>query len=139
MSDLYMFYSYGGDTQKLAQSLASQSGGELCEIKEVKRRTIFGAFFRGCPAAVKRRPSNIISPDIDFSQYSRVVLMAPVWANYPAPAFNAMAALLPKGTQISVKLLSGSGKSTDASQTKSFLENMGLEVLDIEDIKTEKK
>ena len=41
-----------------------------------------------------------------FVGYDRVVLIAPVWAGYPAPVFNSAVELLPPGTEVEVILVS---------------------------------
>ena len=70
----------------------------------------FTAFVRGCLEAVKQKAVALDGMPL-FVGYDRVVLMAPVWAGYPAPPFNSAVELLPPGTEVEVILVSGSGNS----------------------------
>lgn len=65
---------------------------------------------RGCLEAVKQKAVALDGMPL-FVGYDRVVLMAPVWAGYPAPPFNSAVELLPPGTEVEVILVSGSGNS----------------------------
>ena len=83
---------------------------DLIELMPKSPYNRFTAFVRGCPEAVKQKAVALDGMPL-FVGYDRVVLMAPVWAGYPAPVFNSAVELLPPGTEVEVILVSGSGNS----------------------------
>lgn len=106
-----LYYSFGGSTQKLAEERAKAQCADVYEIREARKRTLFGAFIPGGFEAMKRKASKILPLGIDWDKYERVDLYAPVWAGYPAPAFNAALALVPAGKRVAVVLCSGGGET----------------------------
>ena len=75
MKTLIVSYSFSGNNFKLAKALAAQKGAEFVSLSEKKRRTIMRILF---DVLLKRAPE-IENPGIDFSQYSRVIFVAPIW------------------------------------------------------------
>ena len=136
MSAAVVYYSYGGTTKKLALDLASKRGAKAIEIRDVKRYTFPGTFFKGCPAAIKQRATPIVEPQADFKRFDKIILMAPVWAGFPAPAFNSIAKRLPRGMSVEVILVSTSGDSSKSrGKVTEMLEDLGLKVTGYSDIK----
>ena len=137
MKSAILFYSFNGATRKEAAKRAEETGADVFELVEAKKRGLFSAFLSGCPQALGRKASAIQPLTIDWSLYDSVTLMAPVWAGHPAPAFNAGLALIPKGMTVNVALCSGGGetpKSKDA--TIALLKEKGYTVGFYEDVRT---
>ena len=110
MKTAVVYYSLGGSTRSFARAEAEARGTDLIEVRPAKAYNPLTAFLRGCPAAI-RQAAVPLAEAPDLSGYERVVLMAPVWAGYPAPPFNSAVELLPPGTEVEVILVSGSGNS----------------------------
>lgn len=136
MKTLVIYYSHSGKTKKEAEKLAASVGGELCEVTEVKKRGVFGAYFIGCPQALKRVVPAIRPIGAKLEDYERIYIGAPIWAGHPAPAFNAVVKALPAGREVGLFLTSGSGDSSkSADGTKKLIENKGCNVIEYKDIK----
>jgi hypothetical protein len=52
----------------------------------------------------------------DLSVFDTVVIAAPVWAGFPAPAFNTIVDMVPADTDVEVLLVSGSGNTSRAKR-----------------------
>ena len=110
MKTAVVYYSFGGTTRSYARAEAKARGADLIELKPRRPYNLMSAFVRGCLEAVKQKAVALEGMPL-FVGYDRVVLMAPVWADYPAPPFNSAVELLPPGTEVEVILVSGSGNS----------------------------
>lgn len=138
MSSVILFYTLGGATRAEAQRLAEESGARLCEVREQKKRGLFSAFFPGCPHAMKRRASKLQPLDVDLNAYDHITVGCPIWAGFPAPAFNAVVALLPAGKQVSLFFCSGSGDSTKSAEgTKELIAARGCALASYRDVKSQ--
>ncbi len=88
MKTLVLYYSYDGDTAKVADILKEALGADELRLERVKekRRSGFAKyFFGGMGAIFKPRPA--LKPyTVDFDAYDMLVLGCPVWAGSPAPA-----------------------------------------------------
>ncbi|MBA4347748.1 MAG: hypothetical protein C0413_02735 [Clostridiales bacterium] len=137
MKPVILYYSFGGATRTEAAKRAAESGADVFEVLEVKKRGIFSAFLVGCPQALGRKASAIKPLVIDWSLYDSVTLMAPVWAGHPVPAFNAALEFVPKDKIMNIVLTSSGGetpKSKDA--TIDLLRKQGYSLASYEDLKT---
>lgn len=110
MKTAVAYYSLGGTTRSYARAEAKARNADLIELTPKTPYNRFTAFVRGCLEAVKQKAVALDGMPL-FVGYDRVVLMAPVWAGYPAPPFNSAVELLPPGTEVEVILVSGSGNS----------------------------
>lgn len=106
---LILYYSLTGNVAKAAQETAQTLEADLCEVKEVKKRGMVSAFVPGVVQARTAKQTPIQPLGTNLQDYDHFVLMAPVWAGYPAPAINSVVPLLPKGKTADVLLVSGSG------------------------------
>ena len=140
MKTAILFYSFGGATRKEAARLAAELGADVLEVREARRRGLLSSFLTGCPAAMKRAAVPIVAPDADLSQYERIIVGCPVWAGFPAPAFNSIVALLPAGKTVEVFLCSGGGETPkSAAGTRALIEAHGCKVAAYRDVATGKK
>ena len=137
MKPAILYYSFGGATRAEAAKRAAVNGADLYELLEVKKRGIISAFLSGCPQALGRKASAIRPLEIDWSAYSDVTLMAPVWAGHPAPAFNAALEIIPKDKILHVVLCSSGGETPKSKDgTIAMLRVQGYSLASYEDVRT---
>lgn len=138
MKTLIIYYTFGGATREEAKRLAAERGdATLCEVKEVRKRGILSSFFDGAPKAMKHKASEIQPISAKFTDYDRIVIGAPIWADFPAPAWNAIVALLPKGKEVELFFCSGGGKAEKSMQSnKDMIAAKGCKLIDYRDVKT---
>ena len=127
MATAIFYYSLGGKTKAYAEKLAAEAGAEVFEIREVKKRNGFTAFFPGVFQAGGFKRSAIVPPSADLAAYDEIVIMGPIWAGHPAPAVNSMIDLLPEGKAVSLVCTSGRG-GYDLSKTAAFITARGCTV-----------
>jgi hypothetical protein len=136
MKTVILYYSLGGATKAEAERLAAKQGAELCPIREAKKRNIFTAFVPGCPDAMKRRASKIQPLGCNLGEYDRIVIGCPIWAGFPAPAFNAAVNLLPSGKEVELFFCSGGGEEPKSETgTKELIAAKGCTLVSYRDVK----
>ena len=136
MKTAVVYYSLGGSTRSFARAEAEARGADLIEIHPAKAYNPFTAFVRGCPAAIRQKGVPL-SAAPDLSGYERIVLMAPVWAGFPAPPFNTMVNLLPSGKEVEVILVSASGSSEKShDKVRALIRSKGCKVVAQRDIRS---
>lgn len=139
MKTIVIYYSLGGRTKAEAQRVAAEKNASLCEIEEVKKRNFFNALFKGCPDAMKRRPSEIKAPGIDLGEFDKIIIGTPVWGGFPAPPFNAIVALLPADKEVELFVCSGGGETPKSAQgTRDLIAAKGCTLVSYRDVKTGK-
>lgn len=137
MKSIVIYYTFGGSTKKEAERLAGEIQAPLCRVRETHGRSFLGAFVPGGYQAMHRRASAIKPLDVRMQDYDRFIIGCPVWAGYPAPAFNAIVELLPKGKEVEVFLCSGGGETPKSDQgTKALIEKKGCTLVSYRDVKT---
>ena len=127
ISKVILYYSLSGSTKSYAEKTAVETGADLYEICELKKRNGFTAFFPGVFQAVQGKRSAIIPPETDLAGYDEIVVMGPIWAGHTAPAVNSIIDLLPPGKSVSLVCLS-SGGGYDLSKTAAFITAKGCTV-----------
>ena len=135
MNTLVLFYSYSGKTKAVAAELAANESAAIVEIKDTKRPGKLKAYTAGCFSAIKGTSWSIDPLNVDLTEYDRLILLAPIWASNPPPAFNAILELLPKGKTVAVKMVSASGKSKCRERLDAVIKNKGSIMESFEDIK----
>ena len=135
MNTLVLFYSYSGKTKAVAEELAQKESAAIVEIKDAKRPGIFKAFTAGCPSAMKGKSWAIQPLAVNLAEYARLILLAPIWASNPPPAFNAILDQLPSGKTVAVKMVSASGKSKCRERLDAVIQSRGSILESFEDIK----
>ncbi len=136
MKSIVLFYSYKGHTRKVAEKLARTTGGEAVEIHTKKRLNMLKAFLVECPRARLRKYDAIEPISQDLTGYDLITLAAPVWAGFPAPAFNSMIRLLPKNANVQVIMVSsdGSGATKKSEEgTRKLIRQQGCKLLSYKD------
>jgi len=127
MATVILYYSLSGKTKAYAEKMAADTGAELVEIRELKKRNGFTAFFPGVFQARGRKRSLIEAPAVDFEKFDEVVVMGPIWAGSPAPAVNSAIGLLPAGKSVTLICTSGRG-GYDLAELASFVTARGCTV-----------
>ena len=135
MKTLVIFYSYSGKTKVIAKELAAKEAADIAEIKDAKRLGKLKAYTAGIIASMKGKPWAIQPLAVDLTEYGRLILLAPIWANNPPPAFNAMLGLLPEGKTVAVKMVSMSGKSNCKARLESVIKAKNGTLESFEDTK----
>jgi len=136
MKTIILYYSFTGKTKALAVKKAGEINADIEEISEEKKMSFLGSFLIGAPKALKRKTVKIKPISADLKNYEKIIIMAPVWANHPAPAFNNIAECIPSGKKIEIIMVSGGGGTKKTSQkTTEILTARGCEVTDYTDVK----
>ena len=137
MKTIILYYSYSGKTKMLAAKKALEMGVDIEEISEKKKPSFLKAFAAGTFKARKRKKAEVQPIKAALSGYDQIIIMAPVWAGYPAPAFNNIIELLPAGKKVELFLTSASGGAKGSVEgSKALVTARGCEVTGYTDIKT---
>lgn len=137
MKTVIVYFTFGGSTKREAERLATQLNAPLHRVKEAHDRSFLAAFVPGGFLAMRRKTVAIQPLDIDLNDYDRIIIGCPVWAGYPAPAFNAIVELLPAGKEVELFLCSGGGDKQKSEQgTKALIEKKGCTVISYRDVRT---
>ena len=135
MKTLIVYYSYSGNTKRLAEALSEKEGADIAEIKDVKRPAKLKVYTAGILASIRGKAWRIEPPEADLTGYERIVLMSPVWASNPTPQINAVLELLPEGRTVAVRMISKSGKSECAERLEAAAKAGNWTLEDVEDVK----
>lgn len=89
MRAIIIYYSYSGNTKKVADILADYLGRSY-EVKMVRLVALdeAGSFFKQAARALFRKKAHISPAELNLSGYDLVCFGTPVWAFAPAPAMN---------------------------------------------------
>ena len=89
MKSIIIYYSYSGNTKKVAKILADRlrEKGEV-QSMELSCRDELRTFFAQSRAAFFHKQPEILPVNLDLSGYDLVCFGTPVWAFAPAPAIN---------------------------------------------------
>jgi flavodoxin len=90
MKSIIIYYSYSGNTRKVAHILA-ECLGKPQEVKthELRAQDESSNFFGQCRRAFWHKIAKIEPVNFELNQFDRICLGTPVWAFGPAPAVNA--------------------------------------------------
>ena len=140
MKELVLFYSYSGNTKKIAEKFGQENNFEVCEILDEKRPGKLSAYTAGIVKVIKGggrkiKPLIINGNAVRFEDYDAIDVFSPVWVGHITPSMVSALKLLPHGTKIKLYLISASGQSAKDSMTKR-LQDLGLEIADYKDIKS---
>ncbi|MGE4353696.1 MAG: flavodoxin family protein [Oscillospiraceae bacterium] len=137
MKTVILYYTLGGATKKEAERLAEKLDAPAYQVREARNRNLLTAFIPGCPQAMHRKAVHIRYLGIDLQEYDRIIIGCPVWAGFPAPAFNAIAELLPAGKEVELFFCSGGGGTPkSALGTRELIEKKGCTVVSYRDVNT---
>jgi hypothetical protein len=135
MKELVLVYSFSGNSRKYAVNCARKPGRELCEVQTAKKLGKFYCFAVACPISLAGGMIPIKPNDRELIGYDLVHVYAPIWAGHMAPPMHTALLGLPKGTRVSLHMVSAGGKSAKASIEK-MVQKLGLVIASYEDIKS---
>jgi len=135
MKTLVIFYSYTGNSRKIATEYAQKGQYDIQEITDRKRPGVLGAYTIGCFRALGGVAGNINPLDYNLDEYERLALFFPIWASSAPPAINALLELVPSTKAVAVTAVSGSGKSTCEDRIRQILKEKDCVLESFEDIK----
>lgn len=91
MKAIVIYYSYGGNTRRVAKQIGKAIGADLAEIETVKPYT--GSYDDVVDQGQQEVNSGFLPElkplNIDLSQYDTIILGTPVWWYTFAPAMNS--------------------------------------------------
>jgi len=136
MKTLITYYSYSGNTDKIAKMFGKilESKGEV-HIQRLKPTDEIKSFLGQC-AAARKRVKAILEQGIklDAATYDLLLICSPIWAFAPTPAINTFLENLSglKGKRVIVLLTSGSGVGMKAcfKHIREALEAKGASKID---------
>lgn len=90
MKTLILYYSYGGNTRRIAEMIQKETGGDLAEIETVQP---YSGDYNAVVELGKQQVESGFMPElkplsVDVRSYDRVILGSPVWWYTFAPAMN---------------------------------------------------
>lgn len=88
---LIVFYSMGGNSQRLARELGAATGADIEEIGEHRRRHGFSGALRALFDALLHRLPIITTAKHDPAEYDLLLLGGPVWAGRMASPVRSYA------------------------------------------------
>ena len=139
MKTLVVYYSYSGRSRAVAEKLAKAESLDIAEIKDVRHVSKLKAYTAGIVASIKGKPWPIQPLVVEWLDYTRLILFAPIWAGNPPPAFNAFMEQLPAGKVITLKMVSASGTSDCKERMEKAIIEKGCTLETFEDIKIPRK
>ena len=86
MKTLIVYYSSGGTTKIMAQTLSMHLKADIIGIKDLKKRKGFVNSLMSSIDAFRESKTDISPKSLDLTDYSTIYLGTPTWANNPAPA-----------------------------------------------------
>ena len=89
MKSVIVYYSYSGNTKKVAEVLAGylKEKGEV-ELWGIKALDESGNFFAQSARALRKKRAEIAAMNYDLRGFDLICFGTPVWAFAPAPAMN---------------------------------------------------
>lgn len=89
MKSLIAYYSYSGNTKKVAEilkdTLSKKGEVKLLQLKPIDEQT---SFFAQAQAAFFRKRARLLDINFDLTDYELICIGTPVWAFAPTPAIN---------------------------------------------------
>ena len=89
MKSLVVYYSYTGNTEIVAKTLAESIKADTLKLEDVSRPSKLKAYSSGGLAAKQGKAWPIKPFNTDLSGYDRVFIGCPVWFGMPAPQLNS--------------------------------------------------
>ena len=86
MERIILYYSDGGKTKVVAETLAINLRCDICQIKDMKKRDGIRNRFTSTIDAFRESKTEIYPPTLDLEEYDTIYIGTPTWANNPTPA-----------------------------------------------------
>ena len=86
MERIILYYSEGGKTKVVAETLEINLRCDICQIKDMKKRDGIMNRFSSTIDAFRESKTEIYPPTLDLKEYDTIYIGTPTWANNPTPA-----------------------------------------------------
>ena len=86
MERIILYYSEGGKTKVVAETLALNLRCDLCQIRDMKKRDGIRNRLSSTIDAFRESKTEIYPPTLDLEEYDTIYIGTPTWANNPTPA-----------------------------------------------------
>ena len=136
MKTLIVYYSYSGNTERVAKIYADafKAKGEVA-VQRLKPKSEIHGFGAQCRAAFTGKAAELEEgASFDVSPYDLIIIGSPVWAFAPVPAMNTYLAKVNglHGKKTIVLLTSGSGLGVKKcfKHIRAILESKGASQID---------
>ncbi len=125
---LVVFYSWSGNTRKVAEALAAELHCECEEIVETRARRGFLAYTRSIREAAQRHPALIAPTKHNPSAYDLVIVGTPVWAwSVSSPVRTYLAANAQSLPQVAFFCtLGGRGEKSTFAQMEAICDKLPI-------------
>ena len=131
MKTIVMYYSFSGNTKALAHKKTQELGADIEEITEVKRPFMPIGIHR----AVNRVRTEILPIESQLDDYDEIIIMSPVWADYPVSAIYSLIDRLPESKRVELIMVSGGGGTRSSAEgTIALVADKGCEVVGYTDV-----
>lgn len=118
MKDLVVYYSFSGNTELTARTLAEMIEADVIQLEDVTKPSRDEAFKSGKVAAIQGKSWPVKPFKTDLSGYDRIFVGCPVWFGMPTPEFNAFVEQVNfSGKQVVVFVTLGGGSPDLAIKT----------------------
>jgi len=125
MKAIVIYYSYSGNTKKVADILADYlKQGREVKVLRLEAMDESDSFFIQAARALFRMKAKIASLDFDLSSYDLICLGSPVWAFAPAPAMNTYLEGCFGLEDKSIALFTTYGSGTGVSRCFNYMQNI---------------
>ena len=134
MKTVLVYYSYSGNTHRIARLMTEVLKGKGADVTSVRIRPLKEDtnFLIQCREAFLGKKPELYRTLLDLKDYDRIILGSPVWAFKPVPAINtyieACSSLKDKEVFCFVTYGSGAGKDNTLEHMKKCLEKKGAKV-----------
>lgn len=135
MKTLIVYYSYEGNCEALASSMASATGADLLKLEvenEKPTKSAFRFVWGGMQVYMTKKPA-LKAYHVDLSQYDSIVIATPCWFGTYAPAINTFLSENPfSGKKVCLLVCNGGNlRNTWANFEKALAGNTIVSKLDL--------
>ena len=86
MERIILYYSDGGKTKVVAETLALNLRCDICQIRDLKKRGGIRNLLGSSIDAFRESKTEIYPPTLDLEEYDTVYIGTPTWVSNPTPA-----------------------------------------------------
>ena len=125
MKSIIIFYSYSGNTRKVASVLAEYLGAKgEAGIIELESPDESRSFFGQCRRALFKKRAELKAVDFNLANYDLVCFGTPVWAFGSAPAMNTYLDKCLGAENKEVILFTTYGSGTGNQRCLNYMQNL---------------
>ncbi len=125
MKSVIIYYSFSGNTKKVAQGLSEclKEKGEVVTI-ELKDLNEDGKFLSQCKKAFRHEKAAIQETNYDLSAYDLICVGTPVWAFSPTPAINTYLDKVSGVAGKSAVIFTTHGSGTGVNRCQNYMQEL---------------